>query len=125
MFTCPECHGPLWELDEGDLIRYRCRVGHGYSSQTMLIEQAQSVERALWIGLRALEENASLARRMAERAREQKALFSAQRFADRADQIEAHADTLRSTLQTWELPSDSLLNETIGKTEAADDDDDQ
>jgi hypothetical protein len=22
-FTCPECHGPLWELQEGDLIRYR------------------------------------------------------------------------------------------------------
>jgi two-component system chemotaxis response regulator CheB len=122
-FTCPECHGPLWELDEGDVIRYRCRVGHGFSSQTMLIEQAQSVERALWVGLRALEENAALARRLATRAREQRSHYSAQRFADRADQIEAHAETLRSTLQAWELPPDTLLQPAGGKGNTTGEDD--
>src|SRR5262249_52555810 len=26
-FTCPECGGALWELQNGELIRYRCHVG--------------------------------------------------------------------------------------------------
>ena len=38
-FTCPECHGPLWETSEGDLVRYRCRVGHAYSEDSMMLEQ--------------------------------------------------------------------------------------
>ena len=38
-FTCPECHGPLWEVSEGDLVRYRCRVGHAYSEDSMMVEQ--------------------------------------------------------------------------------------
>ena len=27
-FSCPECSGTLWELEDGQLLRYRCRVGH-------------------------------------------------------------------------------------------------
>jgi two-component system, chemotaxis family, protein-glutamate methylesterase/glutaminase len=109
--TCPECHGPLWEIDDGALIRYRCRVGHAYSTQTMLLEQAQAVERALWVGLRSLEENATLCRRLAKRAADQGANYSAQRFAERAEYIESQAETLRTTLQSWELPSESMLDE--------------
>lgn len=110
--TCPECHGPLWEIDDGQLVRYRCRVGHAFSSQTMVVEQSQAVERALWMGLRALEESATLTRRLAKRAAEQKAMHSAQRFNERAEYIEAQADVLRTTLQSWELPAAELLDET-------------
>jgi two-component system, chemotaxis family, protein-glutamate methylesterase/glutaminase len=109
--TCPECHGPLWEIDEGILVRYRCRVGHAFSTQTMLVEQAQAVERALWVSLRALEENATLARRLAKRSLERNAAHSAQRFTERAEFIESQADTLRTALQGWELPSETLLDE--------------
>jgi two-component system chemotaxis response regulator CheB len=67
-FACPECGGALWELTEGELLRFRCRVGHAFSSDTLLAEQSDSVEEALWMALRALEENAALPRRLAGRA---------------------------------------------------------
>ncbi|TIL44329.1 MAG: chemotaxis protein CheB, partial [Mesorhizobium sp.] len=28
LFVCPECHGPLWEIEDGDMLRYRCHTGH-------------------------------------------------------------------------------------------------
>jgi len=66
-FTCPECSGALWELRDGELVRYRCRIGHAYSEDAMLVEQGNSVEAALWTALEVLEERAELLRGMAER----------------------------------------------------------
>ncbi|WP_445629489.1 chemotaxis protein CheB [Nostoc sp. DSM 114167] len=66
-FACPDCGGILWELEEGNLLRFRCRTGHAYSAETLLATQSEKVEDALWIALRALEEKASLSHRMASR----------------------------------------------------------
>jgi two-component system chemotaxis response regulator CheB len=66
-FTCPECSGALWELREGELLRYRCRVGHSYSEDAMVDAQAASVEAALWAALEVLEERGELLQRIADR----------------------------------------------------------
>lgn len=68
-FTCPECHGALWEIGDGDLIRYRCHVGHAYTSDAMLEAQSENIEDMLWDLLRSHRERAVLARRLAERER--------------------------------------------------------
>ncbi|TJV07913.1 MAG: chemotaxis protein CheB, partial [Mesorhizobium sp.] len=26
VFVCPECHGPLWEIEDGDMLRFRCHT---------------------------------------------------------------------------------------------------
>jgi len=66
--TCPECHGTLWEVRDGDLLLFRCRVGHAFSADALVAQQAESLEAALWTALRALEEHAALNRRLAARA---------------------------------------------------------
>jgi two-component system, chemotaxis family, protein-glutamate methylesterase/glutaminase len=66
-FTCPECNGSLWEVKQGEVVRYTCRVGHSYSEDAMVIEQGSAVEAALWSALEALEERAEFLRRVAAR----------------------------------------------------------
>jgi two-component system chemotaxis response regulator CheB len=97
-FTCPECHGTLWEIVDGELVRYRCRVGHSYTSDSMTVEQEQATERALWAALRSLEEKAALSRRLAENARRRSHSIIADRFAERATATEDHAETVRRLL---------------------------
>jgi len=41
VFSCPECQGTLWELCDGDLTRFRCRVGHAFSIERRLADQAR------------------------------------------------------------------------------------
>ena len=65
-FTCPSCSGTLWEYTEGELVRYRCRVGHAFSIESMQAEQADALERAMWVAIRTLDERADLLRRLAE-----------------------------------------------------------
>lgn len=99
MLTCPDCGGVLWELQEGNLIRYRCHVGHAYSLDSLLIEQEDDLERALWSAIRTLEEKAALARRMATQARQQNRLKTEKQFSLRAEEAGQNADTLRQMVE--------------------------
>ncbi|MCA1994081.1 MAG: chemotaxis protein CheB [Coleofasciculus sp. S288] len=96
--TCPDCGGVLWELQDDDLIRFRCHVGHVYSSNSLLAEQSDSVEVALWSAVRTLEEKAALARRMAVQARQQNRLMSEAQFRKRAEEAEQHSALVRQVI---------------------------
>jgi two-component system chemotaxis response regulator CheB len=96
-FTCPECHGPLWELAEGELVRYRCRVGHAYSEDSMMIEQGGTVETALWSALEALEERAEFLSRMSARHAERRPQLH-DRFAGAAEDARDRAELIRRAL---------------------------
>lgn len=57
-FTCPDCQGTLFLVRDHELMRFRCRIGHLYSPESMLDAQTDNVERLLWSATRALEEHA-------------------------------------------------------------------
>jgi len=96
-FGCPECGGVLWELEEEEMLRFRCRVGHAYTADSLSVEQAEAVESALWAAMRALEEGASLARRMANRAKGKHPRLEI-KFRERAKTKMEHAEVLRKLI---------------------------
>jgi two-component system, chemotaxis family, protein-glutamate methylesterase/glutaminase len=59
-FTCPDCHGALARLVEGNIIRFRCHTGHAYTASALLADLSQSVEGLLWQGMRGMEETTLL-----------------------------------------------------------------
>ncbi len=67
-FTCPNCTGPLFEIRDGRLLRYRCRVSHTYTAESVLEEKAEARESALYVALNTLEESVSMSRTLAVRA---------------------------------------------------------
>jgi two-component system, chemotaxis family, protein-glutamate methylesterase/glutaminase len=98
VFSCPDCGGVLWELGDGKLIRYRCRVGHAYSPDMLSTRQLETFEDALWMALRGLEEQAALARRLAERAIERGQARIAARFQERHREAQDQAEVIREVL---------------------------
>jgi two-component system chemotaxis response regulator CheB len=106
-FTCPECNGPLWELREGDIVRYRCRVGHAYSEDAMVVEQGSAVETALWSALESLEERAEFLRRVAVRHGAKRPRLR-DRFNGAADDALERAELIRHALGTIGEPPHAL-----------------
>jgi two-component system chemotaxis response regulator CheB len=97
-FTCPECNGAIWELREGDLVRYRCRVGHAFSEDAMVEAQGTAVEAALWAALEVLEERGELLRRVANRM--DRAPRTEHRFREGAREADERAGVIRRVLST-------------------------
>jgi two-component system, chemotaxis family, protein-glutamate methylesterase/glutaminase len=97
-FACPDCGGVLWEIEQNGFLRFRCRVGHAFTAKYLRAEQRHAVEAALWEALRALEESASLYRRMAERATMSRHDLPAELYRERVSDTETNARILREFL---------------------------
>lgn len=97
-YTCPECKGPLWELDTGTPARFRCRVGHVYHEDHLEAAKDDEVESALWAALEALEEHAELMGRIGERLRGHGNANGAARYHNRQDTATRRAELVRGVL---------------------------
>lgn len=97
-YSCPECSGSLWEIEDGGMLRYRCRVGHAYALDSLQESQKDSVETALWIALRALEERAGLCRRIAARFDRSGSAQLGLRYRRQAEEADRSAEVVRSLL---------------------------
>jgi len=47
-YTCAECGGPIEEIQEGTVIRFRCQVGHGFTAHALLLGRLQKSEESVW-----------------------------------------------------------------------------
>lgn len=90
-FTCPECHGTLVRLVEGNIIRFRCHTGHAYTASSLLAEVSESVEKLLWQSVRALEEMNMLQMNIAEHFDKMNNLASANLFREKAQECAKNA----------------------------------
>lgn len=100
--TCPECSGPLWQINIDGVRRYRCHVGHGFTAKSLLDCQDDALEQALWAAMRMMEERSRLAFSMAEDESRKGRDKSAAVYRDRAQESQGHAQVLRKILTASE-----------------------
>jgi two-component system, chemotaxis family, protein-glutamate methylesterase/glutaminase len=97
-FTCPDCGGTLWEIKEGDLTRYRCHVGHGFTGDSLRVGMDDKIEDTLWSALRIIEEAIELRTRMMARANEQRLTAFAGALDAEIGELKRRADAFREVL---------------------------
>ncbi len=93
--VCPTCNGVLTEVTVGEFRQFRCHVGHAFSLDSLIGEQTEEVERALWAAVRSLEEGSALARRLSF---VQPGDALRERFADRETSLRHQAEIIRRIL---------------------------
>lgn len=97
VLTCPDCGGVMWEIDEGDLSRFRCHVGHTYTAEVMSLALDENLRRALATALRALEERVALARKLSGQAKAGGHRLLAETWASKAKEFENEMDIIRNS----------------------------
>jgi two-component system chemotaxis response regulator CheB len=107
-FACPECGGSLWEVKEGNLERFRCHTGHGFTVEALLASQNGKLEGALWSAVRVLMERAALHRQIADRTVSRGMAAATQRHRDRAHVEEKNAQLIREMLASLAVGSQGL-----------------
>ena len=100
--SCPDCGGVLSQMRSSPPLRFRCQVGHAYTAEALAAEQEGSVDEALRVALRIVEERATLTQKMAKEARRDGLRHSAASFERTSAQSQEHVETLRDALRKVE-----------------------
>jgi two-component system chemotaxis response regulator CheB len=98
VYACPDCKGVLWEIKDANLVRFRCRTGHGFLPEILSERQSDSIESSLWAAMTALEEKSSLTSRLAEKFSNFGDSQAAQRFRTKSKDALEKAEVLRDIL---------------------------
>jgi two-component system chemotaxis response regulator CheB len=111
VYACPECHGVLLQLKEGNNMRFRCHTGHAYSVDTLLAEFTDRTEESLWNTIRSIEEGIILMRHLASHFSEHKQDESAEVLLKKAQQAQQRAELVRQALMRHEKLSEEKLEQ--------------
>jgi two-component system chemotaxis response regulator CheB len=98
IYTCPDCGGGLWSINEGNITRYRCHVGHSFSERQLLIKQAETLETTLWVALRMMEERRNLLLKLKDQNRKRGLVRISETNELKAEEMTVHIDKLREIL---------------------------
>ncbi len=104
-FTCPDCGGTLFHDNDPGAMHFRCRVGHAYSPESLLVGKEAALEAALWAAVVALEERADLTRRLSRRM-SPSSPSAGERYLSQVHEMEEHAVLIRELLASIKLRTD-------------------
>jgi two-component system chemotaxis response regulator CheB len=109
-YTCPECHGVLSSLKEGERIRFRCHTGHAFSIDTLIAYLTESIEESLWNAIRSMQESIMLLNHMGDHFADANQPKLAAMFFKKATDATKRAALVREAVYTHEnLTEESLL----------------
>lgn len=111
-FTCPECHGVLTTIHDGDLARFRCHTGHAFSPDTLMAAITEKIEDSLYSAIRGMEESIILLNHVGDHFAEANDPKLAALYFKKAKEAEMRSGLVRKAVFNHEqLSKGKLLQE--------------
>ncbi|TCD26543.1 chemotaxis protein CheB [Pedobacter psychrodurus] len=110
-YTCPECHGVLSKIMDGDLSRFRCHTGHAYSADTLMASVTEKIEDSLYIAIRSMDESILLMNHIGDHYAEANLPKLAAVCFKKAKEAGDRSDLVRKAVHSHELLSNIKLVE--------------
>lgn len=111
-YTCPECHGVLTSITDGNRLRFRCHTGHAFSADSLLAALTENIEDGLWNAIRGVEESIMLLNHIGDHFAEVNHTKLAALYFQKAKEAQHRAQLVRRAVLAHELLSkDSLWQE--------------
>ena len=111
-YTCPECHGVLSAITDGNIRRFRCHTGHAYSADTLLTTVTEKIEDSLYDAIRGVEESVMLLNHLGDHFAEINQPKLAAVYFKKANEAMARAQFVRQAVLSHErLSKDNLLDQ--------------
>jgi two-component system, chemotaxis family, protein-glutamate methylesterase/glutaminase len=107
-FTCPDCHGALTKLIEGNIIRFRCHTGHAYTISALLAEVSESVESTMFQAMRGLEETNMLLMQLGKHFEDSEKKDIARVFYKKAKEVDKQARIIHDSIFQHQILSGDL-----------------
>ncbi|WAC03145.1 chemotaxis protein CheB [Lacinutrix neustonica] len=97
--SCATYGGPLWKMKNSNPVRYRCHVGHAFTQEALLKSQDASLEEALWVSIRTLEEKKTLLNNMIIEYENKGMKTLAESYNNKIEEVSEHINSIKSALQ--------------------------
>ena len=97
--SCASCGGPLWKIEHSNQDRYRCHVGHAFTQEALLKSQYSSLEEALWVSIRTLEEKRTLMQTMVNDYERKGMHQLIKSYSHKIQEVSEHIKVVKSVLQ--------------------------
>jgi two-component system, chemotaxis family, protein-glutamate methylesterase/glutaminase len=111
-YACPECHGVLSALKDGNLVRFRCHTGHAYSADALLTSMTEQIEENLWSAIRGIEESVILLNHIGDHYAEDNRPKLAALYFKKAKDADGRKQSIRRVvMQHEQLSKDNLLQQ--------------
>ena len=103
---CPECNGPMWAIEAGNLLHFHCRIGHAFSGQSLLVEKNMALETALWSAVNALKDKSNIAGQLLSLLKKSKSKSETpQYYREQIESADYYSDQLREILVKESSPA--------------------
>ena len=97
-FTCPDCGGGLWLMNDKSILRYRCHTGHVYTEKALHEKQSEEMEETLWVAVRMLEERRNLMKVTAMHSKERGFFGIDEDRNKRIEELEVHIKRMKEMI---------------------------
>jgi len=110
--TCPECHGVLSRVRDGNLLRFRCHTGHAFSMDSLVLALDEAIEESLYNAIRGIDEEVILLNHIGDHFAEANHPQMAAQYFQKAQEAMERSIAIRDALfSAASSPQNKLLQQ--------------